>query len=122
MHGLAMDAEASGQLVRQVVKRGVPLRPQVSQTELQELKIMQLYIQQSQTLVEIAELLGVSAPSIRNVLIRRGVPRRPHVRRRAPHRGLGREPPYQSSLSLREGDDALDGMLSGLMRDAQALE
>jgi predicted DNA-binding protein (UPF0251 family) len=71
---------------RYLMKRGIPLRPQVTPTEQQELEAVRLYVEQNQTLVEVAQKLDVSPSTVRNVLLRRGVERRAQARR-SRHRG-----------------------------------
>ncbi|TDU06633.1 sigma-70-like protein [Streptomyces sp. 846.5] len=68
--------------VRQyLVKRGVSIRPKAVFTDAQEREVVRLYVEQQQTLAEIAPMFEVSTGAVRNVLRRRGVERRGQVRR-----------------------------------------
>jgi transposase-like protein len=67
---------------RQLVKRGVAIRPKNAFTDAQEREVVRLYVDEQRTLAEIAPLYEVSTGAVRKVLIRRGVERRAQARRR----------------------------------------
>ncbi|WP_169316711.1 sigma factor-like helix-turn-helix DNA-binding protein [Actinacidiphila oryziradicis] len=67
---------------RQLIRRGVAIRPKNAFTDEQEREVVRLYVDRQQTLAEIALLFKVSAGAVRKMLIRRGVERRPQVRPR----------------------------------------
>jgi DNA-directed RNA polymerase specialized sigma24 family protein len=70
------------QTVRAHLRReGVSLRPLRALTEMQEVEVVRLYAEGMWTLGEVADKFGVSEGAVRNVLVRRGVERRPQVRR-----------------------------------------
>lgn len=70
------------QTVRAHLRReGVTLRPLRVLTETQEVEVVRLYVEETQTLAELADKFGVSASAVRRVLVRRGVARRSQIRR-----------------------------------------
>jgi DNA invertase Pin-like site-specific DNA recombinase len=70
------------QTVRAHLRRqGVKLRPLRPLTESQEREVVRLYVDESQTMAEVAAVFKVGQTAIRNVLVRRGVERRRPVRR-----------------------------------------
>jgi len=65
-----------------MVRRGVSLRPLRALTPGQEDEAVRLYLDDVQTLTEIAAKFGVGEGIALRVLVRRGVPRRSRARRR----------------------------------------
>ena len=65
-----------------LVRRGVSLRPVRALTAGQEDTVVRLYIDDVQTLTEIADKFGVGEDVVLRVLVRRGVPRRSRARRK----------------------------------------
>lgn len=70
------------QTVRAHLRRqGVNLRPLRALTDTQEIEVVRLYVEEMWTLAELADKFGVGQGTVRNVLVRRGITRRPQVRR-----------------------------------------
>lgn len=75
---LARQFGMHDQTVRAHLKRqGVKSRAVRAFDDTQEMEIVRLYVKQEWSLAELADKFDVSYAAVRNVLVRRGVPRRP---------------------------------------------